>query len=451
MLAELNSVTRFTTHRHFQLLIFTCFVVKLAVDAQEFHNNEGEDTISSARENHEQESVGDRTIYDTIHNLQDGDKSVEILENELTRDIPIIIWWSGRLFPFQSYSRLKCGSYQCYATNKRKHKKDQRTRGFILYGTDIVPDDLPLPRKATHEWALLHEESPMNNHMLVHKPMLTLFNHTGTFQWQSDFPITSQHILSLEYLTKRKPLSISLKNEKRAKGFAPIMFVQSHCSVSSDRDRYVEELMKHIDVDSYGQCVKNKDLPSHLTDPVESMFAEGFHDLIAQYKFTLAFENAICDDYMTEKLYRPLHVGSVPIYMGSHKANKWVPSNQSVIFIDNFSTPKDLADFVKFLDEDDNEYEKYLQFKNSEADFENIFLKEHLINRSWGEDREHSDFIRAFECHVCKTVAERYEHEKQATLSTPPLPPKIADSSHLRCPQPYTSIGDPSDYHKNDK
>jgi alpha-1,3-fucosyltransferase 10 len=42
-----------------------------------------------------------------------------------------------------------------------------------------------------------------------------------------------------------------------------------------------------------------------------------FFQLMAKYKFTIAFENAIGDDYITEKLWRPLILGSVPIYMGS--------------------------------------------------------------------------------------------------------------------------------------
>ena len=44
---------------------------------------------------------------------------------------------------------------------------------------------------------------------------------------------------------------------------------------------------------------------------------EEFLRLIASYKFTLSFENAVGDDYITEKLWRPLVVGSVPVYMGS--------------------------------------------------------------------------------------------------------------------------------------
>ena len=37
----------------------------------------------------------------------------------------------------------------------------------------------------------------------------------------------------------------------------------------------------------------------------------------ARYKFTLAMENYVSDDYTTEKLWRPLRLGSVPIVFGA--------------------------------------------------------------------------------------------------------------------------------------
>lgn len=55
-----------------------------------------------------------------------------------------------------------------------------------------------------------------------------------------------------------------------------------------------------------------------------------FLQFAAQYKFTLSFENAVCDDYITEKLWRPLIVGSVPIYYGSptFKVKKLIKNNK---------------------------------------------------------------------------------------------------------------------------
>lgn len=47
------------------------------------------------------------------------------------------------------------------------------------------------------------------------------------------------------------------------------------------------------------------------------LYHEEYLHFISQYKFIIAIENAVCDDYITEKLWRPLIVGAVPIYFGS--------------------------------------------------------------------------------------------------------------------------------------
>ena len=56
-----------------------------------------------------------------------------------------------------------------------------------------------------------------------------------------------------------------------------------------------------------------------LRDPIEGMMHDDFLRLMARYKFTIVAENGVCDDYITEKLWRTLTVGSVPIIIGSKK------------------------------------------------------------------------------------------------------------------------------------
>lgn len=48
-----------------------------------------------------------------------------------------------------------------------------------------------------------------------------------------------------------------------------------------------------------------------------NIYDEEFMKFVGHYKFTIAIENSVCIDYITEKLWRPLIVGSVPIYLGS--------------------------------------------------------------------------------------------------------------------------------------
>ncbi len=49
------------------------------------------------------------------------------------------------------------------------------------------------------------------------------------------------------------------------------------------------------------------------------MTSPDFFRLLAKYKFAFAIENAVCDDYVTEKFWRPLRLGVVPIAFGSSK------------------------------------------------------------------------------------------------------------------------------------
>ncbi|XP_060071742.1 alpha-(1,3)-fucosyltransferase 11-like [Ylistrum balloti] len=372
---------------------------------------------------------------------------------------PILIWWTNGLFPHHPGEELvsiDCEGYPCFSTNHRRYLADERTRGIMFYGSDISPDKLPLPRKSTHDWALFHEESPMNNYILSKQPFISLFNHTATFRSESDYPVTTQNIYSLKFMTRRKPVPLHVKNsEKMKRNLAPVLYVQSHPGVPSDRDSYVEELMKYIHVDSYGTCLHNKDLPEHLRDPAQNFENFEFLDFISVYKFHLAFENAVCKDYMTEKLMRPLHVGSIPIYYGSPFAQEWMPNNSTAIMVSDFKSPKELAEFIDYLDNNDDEYEKYMQFKKP-GGVTNQKLLDHMEKRPWGshdqnfhifnEDKK-PDYFQGFECHVCKSIHMRMENERlrQFDASIPPLPGKVANDSHMGCPEPFSSLGLPEE------
>lgn len=123
---------------------------------------------------------------------------------------------------------------------------------------------MPLPRHPNHIWALLHEESPKNVPLLMYHPALELFNLTGSFSQASDFPLTLQYLESYDKLIDRQYfINVDEKNRLQSEnGLAPILYLQSICDAMSDRDAYVSELMKFIQIDSYGKCLNNnKNLP----------------------------------------------------------------------------------------------------------------------------------------------------------------------------------------------
>ena len=84
------------------------------------------------------------------------------------------------------------------------------------------------------------------------------------------------------------------------------LWIVGHCETSSRREKYVAELQKYMPVDVYGAC-------GNLT---ASKDQDKETKLIQEYKFYLAFESATCRDYVTEKFFRRMTQGIVPVVFG---------------------------------------------------------------------------------------------------------------------------------------
>ena len=87
-------------------------------------------------------------------------------------------------------------------------------------------------------------------------------------------------------------------------------------------------------------------------------------DTIARYKFTLAFENSFSKDYVSEKLFDPLIAGSVPVYQGTSNIQDFAPADHCFINVNDFAGPRELAGYLRMLNEDSVQYEAYLAWKD---------------------------------------------------------------------------------------
>lgn len=381
----------------------------------------------------------------------------ERLGREEAVDLPVLLWWSPGLFPhFPGDSeRIECARGACVASRDRRVRGDLRTRALLFYGTDFRAAEAPLPRLAHQSWALLHEESPLNNFLLSHGPGIRLFNLTATFSRHSDYPLPLQWLPGTAYLRRPAP-PLQERAEWRRRGYAPLLYLQSHCDVPADRDRYVRELMRYIPVDSYGKCLQNRELPTPRLQDTATATTEDPELLtfLSRYKFHLALENAICDDYMTEKLWRPMHLGAVPVYRGSPSVRDWMPNNHSIILIDDFESPQKLAEFIDFLDKNDEEYMKYLAYKQP-GGITNQFLLDSLKHREWGvNDPLLPNYLSGFECFVCDHELARLDAERAHAASPGAVPvpePHIAQPSHMDCPMPTPGFGSVEAIPENDR
>jgi alpha-1,3-fucosyltransferase len=128
----------------------------------------------------------------------------------------------------------------------------------------------------------------------------------------------------------------------------------SHCLTLSHREDYVTELSRYIDVDIYGACGKRKCNKNNQTSCMKQWERK--------YMFYLSFENCLCEDYITEKTFRPLNYEIIPVVLGGGNYSRDIPPH-SVINAKDFNSPKDLADFLINLAADEQRYRSYFKWK----------------------------------------------------------------------------------------
>lgn len=148
-----------------------------------------------------------------------------------------------------------------------------------------------------------------------------------------------------------------------AKKTKSVMWAVSHCKTYSRREEYAKELAKYIDLDVFGACGTlrcSRDYADRCTDQWER-----------DYKFHLSFENSICPDYITEKFYRPLKRDLVPVVLGGGDYKTAGPPH-SYIDVRDYKSPKELANYLKYLANNEDKYNEYFQWKQKYVIRENL-------------------------------------------------------------------------------
>lgn len=142
-------------------------------------------------------------------------------------------------------------------------KCKNKFQAILFYGSNFNFTDIPMPRRPTVPWILFHEESPKNQPVFSYASAISVFNATATFSRYSNFPLTLQYLTDANALLDHSYFqTVSRKNElQQDDQLASVVYVQSICNTMSGRDEYVQELMKFINIDSYGLCLNNKPMP----------------------------------------------------------------------------------------------------------------------------------------------------------------------------------------------
>ena len=78
----------------------------------------------------------------------------------------------------------------------------------------------------------------------------------------------------------------------------------------------------------------------------------------------------------------------MPVYHGAPNIADWLPNENSIVRVDDFGSAKELADHLKMLDENEEEYVSLLQHKPSfstNAKLRSQVTNDNLINTLKGQ------------------------------------------------------------------
>lgn len=218
---------------------------------------------------------------------------------------------------------------------------------------------LPTHKRPGQAWVLMSMESDENYPMLKNKEFLNLFDIVMTYRLDSDVPTLYPNWREYgDFMAS--PLPTPMKSARTA------LALYTASNPVAHRDNYVRRLSKYVAVDSPGKCLHNKTLPG-FTDGGNTWAKRGFKsimEILPEYKFYLAFENSISTDYVTERLFLALVAGVVPVYYGADNVRDFLPSRDAAIVVDDFGSPAELAEYLKYLDNNNDAYERHLAWKS---------------------------------------------------------------------------------------
>lgn len=211
-----------------------------------------------------------------------------------------------------------------------------------------------------------------------------------TYRSDSDFNLPYAKLISRNishyYGASKYPFSWNELLRKVKMKTKQVAWFVSHCNTSSQREKYIQKLQKYIPIDIFGACGENY-CPTG-SEECNTMLEN-------DYFFYIAFENSLCNDYVTEKFWRIRHF-VIPIVI-SEKNYLNVAPPDSFIAAEKYKSPKSLARALLAISRDPAIYLKYFEWN---LDF---WITPPTLPRYWWTQQA-STAIKAL-CDLCESFS----------------------------------------------
>lgn len=253
-----------------------------------------------------------------------------------------------------------CPDFNCQMISQKSMLNRSHAVSFHMRNMDW--NNLPLIRLPDQYYVFYLMESPIHSNVDSARAD-GFFNLTISYRLDSDFfsPYGDFRPISTDTDTKIIEVMDHLADLLQNKTKKVAWFV-SNCATNSKRELLVSELQKHIKVDIFGAC-GSKHCPKTMS----------CNDMLKyDYKFYLSFENSICKDYVTEKLFDRINNYVVPIVLNRSYYEERLPP-YSVISVSDFSNMQELVRYLNYLDKNMTAYAEYFKWRY-----------EFVVNREYG-------------------------------------------------------------------
>jgi len=248
-------------------------------------------------------------------------------------------------------------------------------------------------------WAYFCMESDTRRGMLSHR-ILPLIDVFANYRLHADIPRTAQRSadgtlktpthVTLTYTPGNPEMYLLGEHGLEGGGWAErpqfAAYLVSNCG--RPRDLYVARLLEALGPDmlhSYGRCFNNRAFPQDKAHGSNTLA------LLRTYKFTIAIENYLSHDYVSERFYQPLITGSVPVYLGAPNIHEFAPGKDSYVNIRDFASPEDLAGYLRDLAADPAAYNRLLAWRREglAPSFQRLMEQSMTRGAVYGEGKHH--------------------------------------------------------------
>eukprot|EP00998_Keelungia_sp_KM082_P011632 NODE_790_length_1643_cov_75.937995_g780_i0.p1 GENE.NODE_790_length_1643_cov_75.937995_g780_i0~~NODE_790_length_1643_cov_75.937995_g780_i0.p1 ORF type:complete len:485 (-),score=55.24 NODE_790_length_1643_cov_75.937995_g780_i0:189-1568(-) len=343
-----------------------------------------------------------------------------------------LYWAGGRPSTYQRVQDFD-RQYQCpvnpetgmpcsmTVTNRVAHNVKDATGRYdnydaVLYRAWFAPAGAwlyPKVRNPHQQYVLMFDEAPYitnNLKAIMSHPVIDNFNVSMGYTRSSH--INMAFGPSWDRLFDVPPLPA----RERTKA-APVAWVAHNCEAPNHRHRLVEALMKHVKVDSFGDCLHTAEWPDfmqyerkarrreHITayeSGVPRLIGPTMEKFIGRYKFYLSLENQNCDDYLSEKFWRAMYAGTLPIVAGPPNLKDFLPAPNAFINADDYDSVEKLAEYITYLDGNDTAYDEIMSWRLDPCKvlpgFKDIAAKTRISSKHW---RGYARPMEELMCDLC--------------------------------------------------